>query len=88
VNRIFQFHLKLTFIFLLGYCGFGDSCKFSHDRSDYKYGCQLEQEWNQQLYGANDNDSKRYLIENKHDDVRILRKMTIGKKNEHVLPYY
>lgn len=28
-----------------GYCGFGDSCKFMHDRSDYKHGWQLEQEW-------------------------------------------
>jgi RING finger protein 113A len=28
-----------------GYCGFGDSCKFMHDRSDYKHGWQLEQDW-------------------------------------------
>lgn len=28
-----------------GYCGFGDSCKFLHDRSDYKSGWQLEKEW-------------------------------------------
>ncbi|XP_053664450.1 E3 ubiquitin-protein ligase RNF113A [Anopheles marshallii] len=27
-----------------GYCGFGDSCKFLHDRSDYKHGWQMEQE--------------------------------------------
>ncbi|XP_055608774.1 E3 ubiquitin-protein ligase RNF113A [Uranotaenia lowii] len=27
-----------------GYCGFGDSCKFLHDRSDYKHGWQLEKE--------------------------------------------
>ena len=27
-----------------GYCGFGDSCKFLHDRSDYKHGWQLERE--------------------------------------------
>ena len=25
-----------------GFCGFGDSCKFMHDRSDYKHGWQLE----------------------------------------------
>ena len=31
-----------------GYCGFGDSCKFLHDRSDYKSGWQLESEWNSQ----------------------------------------
>ena len=28
-----------------GYCGFGDSCKFLHDRSDYKSGWQLDSEW-------------------------------------------
>lgn len=28
-----------------GYCGFGDSCKFLHDRSDYKAGWQLDREW-------------------------------------------
>ncbi|BAM39309.1 complexed with cef1p [Theileria orientalis strain Shintoku] len=31
-----------------GYCGFGDTCKFLHDRSDYKSGWQLEKEWEQQ----------------------------------------
>eukprot|EP01039_Chlorochromonas_danica_P011072 gene11072-12331_t len=28
-----------------GFCGFGDSCKFLHDRGDYKSGWQLEREW-------------------------------------------
>lgn len=28
-----------------GFCGYGDSCKFLHDRSDYKSGWQLEKEW-------------------------------------------
>lgn len=28
-----------------GFCGFGDSCKFMHDRSDYKSGAQIEREW-------------------------------------------
>ncbi|KAI3877651.1 hypothetical protein MKW92_017709 [Papaver armeniacum] len=28
-----------------GYCGFGDSCKFVHDRGDYKSGWQMEKEW-------------------------------------------
>ncbi|PVU94087.1 hypothetical protein BB561_002801 [Smittium simulii] len=31
-----------------GFCGYGDSCKFLHDRGDYKSGWQLEQEWEQQ----------------------------------------
>lgn len=25
-----------------GFCGYGDSCKFVHDRSDYKSGWELE----------------------------------------------
>lgn len=28
-----------------GYCGFGDSCIFLHDRSDYKAGWQIDREW-------------------------------------------
>merc|ERR1712185_599440 len=28
-----------------GYCGYGDACKFLHDRSDYKSGWQLEKQW-------------------------------------------
>eukprot|EP01054_Gregarina_sp_Poly1_P010639 Gregarina_sp_Poly_1__10638@NODE_79_length_15751_cov_81_561464_g67_i0_p6_GENE_NODE_79_length_15751_cov_81_561464_g67_i0NODE_79_length_15751_cov_81_561464_g67_i0_p6_ORF_typecomplete_len268_score42_33zfCCCH/PF00642_24/2e09zf_CCCH_4/PF18345_1/0_00019zfCCCH_4/PF18044_1/0_0034zfCCCH_3/PF15663_5/0_048zfCCCH_2/PF14608_6/0_74_NODE_79_length_15751_cov_81_561464_g67_i034064209 len=31
-----------------GYCGFGDTCKFLHDRSDYKAGWQIEKEWEQE----------------------------------------
>ncbi|XP_057441483.1 zinc finger CCCH domain-containing protein 51-like [Lotus japonicus] len=30
-----------------GYCGYGDSCKFMHDRGDYKFGWQLEKEWDE-----------------------------------------
>ncbi|KAK6920293.1 Zinc finger, CCCH-type [Dillenia turbinata] len=30
-----------------GYCGYGDSCKFMHDRGDYKSGWQLEREWDE-----------------------------------------
>jgi hypothetical protein len=31
-----------------GFCGYGDACKFMHDRGDYKSGWQLEKEWDQQ----------------------------------------
>ncbi len=34
-----------------GFCGFGDSCKFMHDRSDYKFGWQLEREMQEGTYG-------------------------------------
>uniref|UniRef100_A0ACD5YQB0 Uncharacterized protein n=1 Tax=Avena sativa TaxID=4498 RepID=A0ACD5YQB0_AVESA len=30
-----------------GYCGYGDSCKFMHDRGDYKSGWQLEREYDE-----------------------------------------
>eukprot|EP01031_Cornospumella_fuschlensis_P046071 gene46071-56396_t len=41
-----------------GFCGFGDSCKFLHDRSDYKSGWQLEKEWEEKQ-----NNKKRKLQE-------------------------
>lgn len=28
-----------------GYCGYGDGCKFMHDRGDYKQGFHLDREW-------------------------------------------
>ena len=28
-----------------GFCGYGDSCKFMHDRGDYKNSVELEKEW-------------------------------------------
>jgi len=28
-----------------GYCGFGDACKFLHDRGDHKSGWQIDKEW-------------------------------------------
>lgn len=30
-----------------GYCGYGDSCKFMHDRGDYKSGWQMDREWDE-----------------------------------------
>ena len=32
-----------------GYCGFGDTCIFIHDRGDYKSGHQLDQEYEEAL---------------------------------------
>jgi RING finger protein 113A len=31
-----------------GYCGFGDSCVFLHDRTDYKHGWQIDKEWEEE----------------------------------------
>ncbi|XP_007530031.2 E3 ubiquitin-protein ligase RNF113A-like [Erinaceus europaeus] len=42
-----------------GFCGFGDSCKFLHDRSDYKHGWQMERELDEGRYGAELDDDYR-----------------------------
>ncbi|CAF1081647.1 unnamed protein product [Didymodactylos carnosus] len=63
-----------------GYCGFGDSCKFLHDRSDYKHGWQLEREWNEQNYGGVDNDSARYLVKNTANQASW---SSFSKKHQH-----
>mmetsp|Transcript_16595 Transcript_16595/g.18789 ORF Transcript_16595/g.18789 Transcript_16595/m.18789 type:complete len:244 (+) Transcript_16595:136-867(+) len=31
-----------------GFCGYGDNCKFLHDRSNYKVGWQIEKEWEEE----------------------------------------
>lgn len=50
-----------------GFCGFGDSCKFLHDRSDYKFGWQLEMESNQQG-DSDDDDPSKYEIKEDDED--------------------
>ncbi|WAR04145.1 R113A-like protein [Mya arenaria] len=50
-----------------GMCGFGDSCKFMHDRSDYKHGWQLEREMEQGTYGQGDNAN--YEISSDEEDI-------------------
>ncbi|XP_053947680.1 E3 ubiquitin-protein ligase RNF113A [Anastrepha ludens] len=54
-----------------GYCGFGDSCKFLHDRSDYKSGWQLELDHaaHQRGEGESDEDDAKYEI---HSDEETL----------------
>ncbi|XP_075146437.1 RING finger protein mdlc [Haematobia irritans] len=54
-----------------GYCGFGDSCKFLHDRSDYKAGWQLELDHAAQQKGEceSDDDDTKYEI---HSDEESL----------------
>ncbi len=45
-----------------GFCGFGDSCKFLHDRTDYKSGWQLELDSNKDN-DYNQQDLNQYKIE-------------------------
>nr|XP_021407647.1 E3 ubiquitin-protein ligase RNF113A [Lonchura striata domestica] len=50
-----------------GFCGFGDSCKFLHDRLDYKHGWQIEQELDEGRYGVN--DSGNYEVSSDEEDM-------------------
>ncbi|XP_025052643.1 RING finger protein 113A, partial [Alligator sinensis] len=50
-----------------GFCGFGDSCKFLHDRSDYKHGWQIERELDEGRYGVNDEEN--YEVSSDDDDM-------------------
>ncbi|XP_071507290.1 E3 ubiquitin-protein ligase RNF113A-like [Diadema antillarum] len=50
-----------------GFCGFGDSCKFMHDRSDYKFGWQLEKEWDEGKY-QQQQDPTMYEIDSDDED--------------------
>ncbi|KAK8813178.1 hypothetical protein WA158_002770 [Blastocystis sp. Blastoise] len=62
-----------------GYCSFGDSCIFLHDRSDYKSGWEIERDYQEEErkkrealekgeeYNPSDDDNK-YIIESSSDD--------------------
>ncbi|XP_029671406.1 E3 ubiquitin-protein ligase RNF113A [Formica exsecta] len=53
-----------------GFCGFGDSCKFLHDRSDYKLGWQLERgAATGECDNSGDEDDKKYEIESDEDNL-------------------
>ncbi|KAL2835519.1 hypothetical protein BJY01DRAFT_223619 [Aspergillus pseudoustus] len=38
---------------LTGFCGYGDSCKFTHMREDYKQGWELDRDWDVSTKGKN-----------------------------------
>lgn len=48
---------------------FSDSCKFLHDRSDYKHGWQLEREYEKGACGSSDEDDKKYEINSDEDQL-------------------
>uniref|UniRef100_A0A1B6KJG9 RING finger protein 113A n=1 Tax=Graphocephala atropunctata TaxID=36148 RepID=A0A1B6KJG9_9HEMI len=50
-----------------GYCGFGDSCKFLHDRSDYKFGWQIETDAAAGV--VDDEDDSKYEINDDDDNL-------------------
>lgn len=57
-----------------GYCGYGDTCKFMHDRGDYKSGWQLEKEWEEEqekkrraMMGEDVSDEENYEVSDDDD---------------------
>ncbi|GAB1297626.1 Basal body-orientation factor 1 [Apodemus speciosus] len=50
-----------------GFCGFGDSCKFLHDRSDYKHGWQIERELDEGRYGVYEDEN--YEVESDDEEI-------------------
>ncbi|KAL9539794.1 hypothetical protein MBANPS3_010060 [Mucor bainieri] len=58
-----------------GFCGYGDTCIFLHDRGDYKTGWQLEKEWeeaskNNTRFGESA-DANKYAISDDSDDEEL-----------------
>ncbi|KDO20027.1 hypothetical protein SPRG_14175 [Saprolegnia parasitica CBS 223.65] len=63
-----------------GFCGFGDSCKFMHDRGDYKSGWQIDKEWDEKErkkkqalaagleYNSDGSDDDKYVIKSDDDE--------------------
>ncbi|RDD44012.1 RING finger protein 113A [Trichoplax sp. H2] len=50
-----------------GYCGYGDNCKFLHDRGDYKHGWQLERESTANF--NDEEDAHKYEISDSDDEL-------------------
>lgn len=56
-----------------GFCGYGNSCKFLHDRTDYKTGWQMEFEWKNIKKKEIDRLTKRSNSET-NSDYEIIKK--------------
>lgn len=54
-----------------GFCGFGDSCVFLHDRTEYKSGYQIEKEW--------DAEQARLKVEAEHAN-EMVKDIDVSKR--------
>lgn len=53
-----------------GYCSWGDTCIYAHDRTDYKRGWEIDKEW----------DEQQTTIKNKH--IQVFLSKQLGMNNE------
>ena len=60
-----------------GFCGFGDSCIFLHDRTEHKSSYQLEQEW--------DAEQKRKQLEAENPELLVKETKVIFKPTECII---
>ncbi|ORX92999.1 RING finger protein 113A [Basidiobolus meristosporus CBS 931.73] len=54
-----------------GFCGYGDSCIFMHDRGDYKSGWQLEKEWEEAQKNKRINDFVEEEVEEEESEEEL-----------------
>mmetsp|Transcript_7024 Transcript_7024/g.20636 ORF Transcript_7024/g.20636 Transcript_7024/m.20636 type:complete len:367 (-) Transcript_7024:25-1125(-) len=69
-----------------GFCGYGDSCKFMHDRGDYKTGWQLEAEFQRQKERQKEREMMGKLDGPDSDEERERDKYRV-KPGEEDLPF-
>ncbi|KAJ2794959.1 RNA-splicing factor, partial [Coemansia furcata] len=70
-----------------GYCGYGDSCIFLHDRSTTKTGWQLEKEFEEAQQGVQRDNPKLWQVESDSDNDASSRKAGRKKASAEELPF-
>ncbi|KAJ2104437.1 RNA-splicing factor [Coemansia sp. S142-1] len=70
-----------------GYCGYGDSCIFLHDRSTSKTGWQLEKEFEEAQQGVQRDNPKLWQVESDSDNEASSGKAGRKKGSTEELPF-
>lgn len=70
-----------------GFCGYGDSCKFLHDRGDFKTGWQMEAEYKQQKQREKEREMLGKLGGEDSDEERERNKFRIEDDGDDGIPF-